>query len=163
MIIKALTLELLWLYFLLLKQIDLHWYRYWKKVRETSSSVKAFKNFKEKHSLRPDFAAEGIFGGLLLGIKGAGTLSFFAWDTLQLVRRIDINCKVCWRKLELGHTFHCFASVVQVKNGKREIRDSVKIQHKTLAFGILVNCIIDNFVLEGSTHIFDAIFTFICS
>ena len=36
-------------------------------VRENSSSVKVFKNFKEKKAFKPDFGAEAIFGGFLLG------------------------------------------------------------------------------------------------
>jgi coatomer subunit beta' len=32
-------------------------------VRENASTVKIFKNFKEKKTFRPDFGAEAIFGG----------------------------------------------------------------------------------------------------
>lgn len=38
-------------------------------TRETSSKIKVFKNFKEHKSFRPSFAAEGIFGGALLGVR----------------------------------------------------------------------------------------------
>eukprot|EP00045_Choanoeca_perplexa_P013710 m.156219 g.156219 ORF g.156219 m.156219 type:complete len:969 (-) comp16435_c0_seq1:82-2988(-) len=66
-------------------------------VRESSSKVKIFKNFKEKSSLKPDFSAEGIFGGTLLGVRGAGTLSFYEWESLMLVRRIEIDAvSVYW-------------------------------------------------------------------
>jgi coatomer subunit beta' len=34
-------------------------------VRENASTVKIFKNFKEKKTFRPDFGAEAIFGGRL--------------------------------------------------------------------------------------------------
>lgn len=33
----------------------------------------------------------GIFGGFLLGVSSGSGLSFFDWDTLKLVRRIDIQ------------------------------------------------------------------------
>lgn len=33
----------------------------------------------------------GIFGGYLLGIYSSSGLSFYDWDTLKLVRRIDIQ------------------------------------------------------------------------
>lgn len=36
-------------------------------IRETSSTVRIYKNFKEKKNFKPDFGAEGIFGGWLLG------------------------------------------------------------------------------------------------
>ena len=35
-------------------------------VRENASTVKIFKNFKEKKTFRPDFGAEAIFGGMFL-------------------------------------------------------------------------------------------------
>ncbi|KYM94948.1 Coatomer subunit beta' [Cyphomyrmex costatus] len=60
-------------------------------VREGNTSVKVFKNFKEKKSFKPDFGADGIFGGFLLGVSSGSGLSFFDWDTLKLVRRIDIQ------------------------------------------------------------------------
>ena len=52
-----------------------------------------FKNFKEKQSFKPDFGSEGIFGGYLLGVKTTQGLAFYNWDTLELVRRIDITAK----------------------------------------------------------------------
>ena len=60
-------------------------------VRESSSSVKLFKNFKEKKSFKPEFGAENIFGGALLGVKSVSGLSFFDWETQELVRRIEIQ------------------------------------------------------------------------
>ncbi|EDQ84291.1 uncharacterized protein MONBRDRAFT_39343 [Monosiga brevicollis MX1] len=66
-------------------------------TRESSSKVKLFKNFKEKATLKPDFSAEGIFGGTLLGVRGFGTLSFYDWESLQLIRRIEIDAvNVFW-------------------------------------------------------------------
>jgi coatomer subunit beta' len=38
-------------------------------VRENASTIKLFKNFKERKSFRPDFGAETIYGGHLLGVK----------------------------------------------------------------------------------------------
>ncbi len=54
-------------------------------VRENASTVKIFKNFKEKKAFKPDYGAEAIYGGFLLGIKSPSGLSFFDWDTLELV------------------------------------------------------------------------------
>jgi len=61
------------------------------------SKVKIFKNFKEKKSFKPDYGAEGIFGGALLGVKSNSGLCFFDWETQELIRRIDIQPKnVFW-------------------------------------------------------------------
>lgn len=47
-----------------------------------------FKNFKEAKQFRPPFAAEGIFGGALVGIRSNEFVDFYDWDDLRLVRRI---------------------------------------------------------------------------
>jgi coatomer subunit beta' len=60
-------------------------------VRENSSTIKIFKNFKEKKTFKPEFGAEGIFGGVLLGVKSVSGLAFYDWETLTLVRRIEIQ------------------------------------------------------------------------
>jgi coatomer subunit beta' len=66
-------------------------------VREGTSKIKLFKNFKEKKSFKPDLGAEGIFGGHLLGVRASNTLSFYDWETLELIRRIEILVKhVFW-------------------------------------------------------------------
>ena len=38
-------------------------------VRENASTIKLFKNFKERKTFRPDCGAETIYGGHLLGVK----------------------------------------------------------------------------------------------
>jgi len=66
-------------------------------VRESSSSIKLFKNFKEKKSFKPEFGCENIFGGHLLGVKSVSGLAFYDWETQELVRRIEIQPKsVYW-------------------------------------------------------------------
>ncbi|XP_030600997.1 coatomer subunit beta' isoform X2 [Archocentrus centrarchus] len=66
-------------------------------IREGNSVVKIFKNFKEKKAFKPDFGAEGIFGGLLLGVRSNSGLSFYDWDNSELIRRIEIQPKhVFW-------------------------------------------------------------------
>ena len=58
--------------------------------------MKIFKNFKEKKSFKPEFGAEGIFGGHLLGVTSGNSLSFYDWESLELIRRIEIAVKhVC--------------------------------------------------------------------
>ncbi len=62
-------------------------------VRETSSKVKLFKNFKERKSFKPEFGAEGLHGGSLLGVRAASSLAFYDWESLELIRRIEIQVK----------------------------------------------------------------------
>ena len=52
--------------------------------------VKLFKNFKEKKPFKPDAGVEGIFGGFLLGLRSYSGLAFYDWETLNLIRRIEI-------------------------------------------------------------------------
>lgn len=66
-------------------------------IRENSTTIKIFKNFKEKTQFKPEYGAEGIYGGFMLGVKTTAGLSFFEWDSLELIRRIEITPKnVYW-------------------------------------------------------------------
>lgn len=66
-------------------------------IRESSTSVKIFRNFKERSVLNVGFAAEGLSGGILLGVKGQGGIGLFDWDSGALVRRIEVEPKsVYW-------------------------------------------------------------------
>ncbi|QKX60639.1 uncharacterized protein TRUGW13939_07785, partial [Talaromyces rugulosus] len=61
-------------------------------IRESATSVKIFKNFKEKSGgLDVGFQAEGLSGGVLLGVKGQGGIGLFDWETGSLVRRIEVE------------------------------------------------------------------------
>lgn len=67
-------------------------------IRESTTSVKIFKNFVEKAGgLDVGFQAEGLSGGVLLGVKGQGGIGFFDWQTGGLVRRIEVDpIQVYW-------------------------------------------------------------------
>lgn len=60
-------------------------------IRESSGTVKLFRNFKERKSFTPDYGAEGIFGGYLLGVKTSSGLTFYDWENLELIRRIEVQ------------------------------------------------------------------------
>ena len=62
-------------------------------IRESTMSVKIYRNFKERGSggLNVGFQAEGLSGGTLLGVKGQGGVGFFDWESGQLVRRIEVD------------------------------------------------------------------------
>lgn len=62
-------------------------------IRESNSLVKISKNFKEQKSFKPDFGAEGIYGGHLLGVRSVSGLAFYEWETTDLIRRIEITPK----------------------------------------------------------------------
>lgn len=72
-------------------------------IRESTSRVRLFKNFKEKNTLiRFGYSAEGIFGGNLLAIKSSGFIIFYDWETGAVVRRVDVNAKkVFWSESDL--------------------------------------------------------------
>ncbi|KAL1116678.1 hypothetical protein AAG570_005150 [Ranatra chinensis] len=71
-------------------------------IREGTSTVKLFRSFKERKSFKPEFGAEGIFGGHLLGVKSVSGLALYDWETLELVRRIEIQAKALYWS-ESGH------------------------------------------------------------
>eukprot|EP01122_Echinamoeba_exundans_P011795 TRINITY_DN4813_c0_g5_i1.p2 TRINITY_DN4813_c0_g5~~TRINITY_DN4813_c0_g5_i1.p2 ORF type:complete len:884 (-),score=236.38 TRINITY_DN4813_c0_g5_i1:21-2672(-) len=58
-------------------------------VRENTSRVKIFDNFEETKAFRPDFSAEGLFGGELLAIRSSSFIGFYDWKDAKLIRRID--------------------------------------------------------------------------
>ncbi|ENN71955.1 hypothetical protein HUJ04_003032 [Dendroctonus ponderosae] len=60
-------------------------------IRESGSTIRIFKNFKEKKQFKSESSADGIFGGYLLGVKSVAGLSFYDWESLELVRRIEIH------------------------------------------------------------------------
>jgi len=62
-------------------------------VREATSKVKVFKNFKELGAVKTNFSPEGIFGGALLGIRSKDSVSLYDWQELRIVRRIDVTPK----------------------------------------------------------------------
>ncbi|PWW79883.1 Coatomer, beta' subunit [Tuber magnatum] len=60
-------------------------------IRESQTGVKLFKNFKEKPGgLNVGFPADGLIGGVLLAVRGQGSVGLFDWETGGLVRRIDV-------------------------------------------------------------------------
>ncbi|KXS93646.1 hypothetical protein AC578_4207 [Pseudocercospora eumusae] len=63
-------------------------------IRESQYSVKIFRNFKPKGgdgTVNVGFTAEGLSGGVLLGVKGQGGVGFFDWESGKLVRRIEVE------------------------------------------------------------------------
>ncbi|KMU80505.1 coatomer subunit beta [Coccidioides immitis RMSCC 3703] len=66
-------------------------------IRESQTSVKIFRNFKEKSGgLDVGFQAEGLCSGVLLGVKGQGGIGMFDWESGGLVRRIEVDPKAVY-------------------------------------------------------------------
>lgn len=60
-------------------------------IRESISRVRTFKNFKDhKQIALPIAAAEGIFGGACLGVKGPDCVVFYDWEEGEFIRKIDV-------------------------------------------------------------------------
>lgn len=62
-------------------------------TREPGSKIKVFDEFKEIKAFKPDFHAEGIFGGALIGIRSDSFICFYDWQQLRLIRKIDVTPK----------------------------------------------------------------------
>ena len=60
-------------------------------IRTDKNIIKVFKGFKEHKSFATNFPNEGLFGGRLLGVKSSDFVTFYDWDTFNVVRRIDID------------------------------------------------------------------------
>ena len=48
-------------------------------IRESATSVKTFRSFKERSVLNVGYSADGLSGGVLLGVKGQGGIGLFDW------------------------------------------------------------------------------------
>lgn len=58
--------------------------------------------FKERSALQLGFRAEGIYGGNLLTVRSAEFVCFFDWESLQMIRRIDVvPTRVYWSESDL--------------------------------------------------------------
>uniref|UniRef100_A0A1A9W071 Coatomer subunit beta' n=1 Tax=Glossina brevipalpis TaxID=37001 RepID=A0A1A9W071_9MUSC len=77
-------------------------------IRENNGTVRLFRNFKERKSFTPEYGAENIYGGYLFGVKTSSNLAFYDWETVTLVRRIEVQPRhVFWN--EAG-TLVCLAT-----------------------------------------------------
>jgi coatomer subunit beta' len=66
-------------------------------TRESSSTIKVYKNFKEAFPIKVPFTITGIHGGALLGVRTNDFIMFLDWQTGETIRRIDVSVKnVYW-------------------------------------------------------------------
>jgi coatomer subunit beta' len=68
-------------------------------TRDANNKISVFVDFKEAFSFKPSFAVEEIYGGRLLGVRGAEYICFFDWTEYRLIHRIDVVPKqVIWNE-----------------------------------------------------------------
>ena len=65
-------------------------------TKESSTTIKVHKNFKEAFPVKVPFSIEGIHGGALLGIRAPDFIIFLDWGTGETVRRIDVAAKAVY-------------------------------------------------------------------
>lgn len=68
-------------------------------IRESKTSIKIFKNFKEKPNgqINLIYPADKIFGGALLTVKSEGSISFYDWESGEIVRTVSVDAEnVYW-------------------------------------------------------------------
>ncbi|KAH9482103.1 Coatomer subunit beta' [Psilocybe cubensis] len=76
-------------------------------VLESRVKIKIFRSFRERPGVGVKgvgggggggaWSVDGLFGGVLLGAKGAGFVMFWDWESGEVVRRIDVDAKnVYW-------------------------------------------------------------------
>eukprot|EP00672_Neobodo_designis_P024561 CAMPEP_0174835364 /NCGR_PEP_ID=MMETSP1114-20130205/5368_1 /TAXON_ID=312471 /ORGANISM="Neobodo designis, Strain CCAP 1951/1" /LENGTH=984 /DNA_ID=CAMNT_0016069311 /DNA_START=17 /DNA_END=2971 /DNA_ORIENTATION=- len=66
-------------------------------ILENAYTLKTFKQFKLKETVKLDGAADLLFGGPLLGARIDGNVCFFDWDSLRIVRQISETAdEVVW-------------------------------------------------------------------
>merc|ERR1719262_1081720 len=63
-------------------------------TRDASGKIIVFKNFKESFAFKPPFAAEELFGGRLLAVRGPDFTCFYDWQEYRMIRRIDVTPRV---------------------------------------------------------------------
>jgi coatomer subunit beta' len=65
-------------------------------VRTSGDRIQLFRRFESTGEFSPPTECERIFGGLLLGVAGNDSISFFSWEDLSIVRQIDVRAKNVW-------------------------------------------------------------------
>ena len=84
-------------------------------VRLENGTIEIYKNFEKIKSFKTEAGCDGIFGGRLLALRSKESVTFYDWESYDVVRRIDLssnlkgvfwsedNSKVC---LTLEDTFY---------------------------------------------------------
>lgn len=86
-------------------------------IRESSSRVRTFKNFKDHKQINlPMSSADGLFGGACLGVKGSECIVFFDWAEGEFIRKIDVApSQVLWNETKDALVLICADSYYVLK------------------------------------------------
>ena len=59
-------------------------------MRLENGQIEIYKNFEKIKAFRTEQGCDGIFGGRLLALRSKDSVSFYDWDSFEVVRRIDL-------------------------------------------------------------------------
>eukprot|EP01120_Amphizonella_sp_Union-15-10_P010882 TRINITY_DN4513_c0_g1_i3.p1 TRINITY_DN4513_c0_g1~~TRINITY_DN4513_c0_g1_i3.p1 ORF type:complete len:753 (+),score=136.29 TRINITY_DN4513_c0_g1_i3:78-2261(+) len=94
-------------------------------VRNLSGQIKVFSNFNERHSFKPPFNVEGLFGGSLIAVSSPHYVCMYDWKECRLIRKIDVSPKaIYWSENGEFVTIAC-ESVFYVLQYNKELVSSV--------------------------------------
>lgn len=60
-------------------------------MRLENGSIDIYKNFEKIKSFKTETGCDGIFGGRLLALRSKESVTFYDWDTFDVIRRIDLS------------------------------------------------------------------------
>lgn len=93
-------------------------------VKQGGNKIKIFKDFKEYKTLKTSVSSpEEFYGGVLLGVKGKGFLYFYDWDTLDLLRSIEVSPKMVYWNDDQSLIISCEDSFFVLTYNKKLITD----------------------------------------
>ena len=92
-------------------------------IRESSSRVRTFKNFKDHKQISlPMSAADSLFGGACLGVKGSECIVFFDWEEGEVIRKIDVApTQVLWNETKDSLVLICSDSYYVLKYNREAV------------------------------------------
>ena len=59
-------------------------------MRLENGQIEVYKNFEKIKAFRTEQGCDGIFGGRLLALRSKECVSFYEWDSFEVVRRLDL-------------------------------------------------------------------------
>jgi coatomer subunit beta' len=60
-------------------------------VRLENGTIEVYKNFEKIKAFKTEASCDGIFGGRLLALRSKECVTFYDWDTFDVVRRIELS------------------------------------------------------------------------
>ena len=60
-------------------------------MRLENGTIEVYKNFEKIKAFKTEVGCDGIFGGRLLALRSKECVTFYDWDSFDVVRRIDLS------------------------------------------------------------------------